>query len=101
MPLFLANTLLGINLIASYPCLNFKIYNCKVKSNTVAFAIKDKFLSTNIFFEEGECLFSTNSKDRRLVEEFYSNIKYTKNIQKSNMMFLKNPCIRKGFMISF
>ena len=82
------NTLLGINLIASYPCLNFKIYNCKVKSNTVAFAIKDKFLSTNIFFEEGECLFSTNSKDRRLVEEFYSNIKYTlKN--KGNLLFYR------------
>ena len=24
------NTLLGINLIATYPSLNFKIYNCKV-----------------------------------------------------------------------
>ena len=71
------NTLLGINLIATYPSLNFKIYNCKVNSNTVVFAIKDKFLSTNIFFEEGECLFTTSSKDRRLVEEFYSNLKYT------------------------
>ncbi|MBQ6631339.1 MAG: hypothetical protein IJH55_04305 [Romboutsia sp.] len=71
------NTLLTIKLISSYPSLNFKIYNCNVRSNTVIFAIKDKFLSTNIFFDEGECLFSTNSKDRRLVEEFYSNINYT------------------------
>ena len=83
------NTLLGINLIATYPSLDFKIYNCKVNSNTVVFAIKDKFLSTNIFFEEGECLFTTNSKDRRLVEEFYSNLKYTlKN--KGNLL-----CYRK------
>lgn len=83
------NTLLGINLIATYPSLNFKIYNCKVNSNTVVFAIKDKFLSTNIFFEEGECLFTTSSKDRRLVEEFYSNLKYTlKN--KGNLL-----CYRK------
>lgn len=83
------NTLLGINLISTYPSLNFKIYNCKVNSNTVVFAIKDKFLSTNIFFEEGECLFNTSSKDRRLVEEFYSNLKYTlKN--KGNLL-----CYRK------
>ena len=83
------NTLLGINLIATYPSLNFKIYNCKVNSNTVVFAIKDKFLSTNIFFEEGECLFTTSSKDIRLVEEFYSNLKYTlKN--KGNLL-----CYRK------
>ena len=83
------NTLLGINLIASYPSLNFKIYNCKVNSNTVVFAIKDRFFSTNIFFEEGECLFTTTSKDRRLVEEFYSNLKYTlKN--KGNLL-----CYRK------
>ena len=83
------NTLLGINLIDTYPSLNFKIYNCKVNSNTVVFAIKDKFLSTNIFFEEGECLFTTSSKDRRLVEEFYSNLKYTlKN--KGNLL-----CYRK------
>ncbi|WP_290460021.1 hypothetical protein [Romboutsia ilealis] len=83
------NTLLGINLISTYPSLNFKIYNCKVNSNTVVFAVKDKFLSTNIFFEEGECLFTTSSKDRRLVEEFYSNLKYTlKN--KGNLL-----CYRK------
>jgi len=82
------NTLLGINLIASYPSLKFKIYNCKVNSNTAVFAIKDKFLSTNIFFEEGECLFTTISKDRRLVEEFYSNLKYTlKN--KGNLLFYR------------
>ena len=73
----LINTLLAIKLISSYPSVNFKIYNCNVSSNTVIFAIKDNFLSTNIFFEEGECLFTTNSKDRKLVEEFYSNIKYT------------------------
>ena len=64
--MILINTLLGINLISSYPSLNFKIYNCNVNSNTVIFAIKDNFLSTNIFFEEGECLFTTNSKDRKL-----------------------------------
>ena len=31
------NTLLGINLIASYPCLNFKIYNCKSTNRTVRY----------------------------------------------------------------
>ena len=83
------NTLLGINLISTYPCLNFKIYNCKVNSNTVVFAIKDKFFSTNIFFEKGECLFTTASKNKRLVEEFYSNLSYTlKN--KGNLL-----CYRK------
>ncbi len=83
------NTLLGINLISTYPCLNFKIYNCKVNSNTGVFAIKDKFFSTNIFFEEGECLFTSSSKNKRLVEEFYSNLNYTlKN--KGNLL-----CYRK------
>ena len=58
----------------------------------MVFAIKDKFLSTNIFFEEGECLFTTSSKDRRLVEEFYSNLKYTlKN--KGNLL-----CYRKSYL---
>lgn len=71
------NTLLGINLISTFPSINCKIYNCNINSNTAIFAIKDKFISTNIFFEEGECLFATSSKDRRLVDEFYSNLKYT------------------------
>ena len=85
------NTLLGINLISTYPSLNFKIYNCNLSSNTVIFAIKDKFLSTNIFFEEGECLFTTSSKDRYLVEEFYSNIKYTLKNKGKLLCYGKDP----------
>lgn len=85
------NTLLGINLIATCPSLNFKIYNCNVNSNTVVFAIKDKFLSTNIFFDEGECLFTTSSKDKRLVKEFYSNIKYTLKNKGKLLCYRKDP----------
>ena len=71
------NTLLCLNLISTYPSLNFEIYNCCVNSNTVIFAIKDKFLSNSILLEDGECIFHTTSKDKKLVEEFYSNLLFT------------------------
>ncbi|MCH1958448.1 hypothetical protein [Romboutsia hominis] len=85
------NTLLAINLISTSTSLNFKLYNCSINSNTAIFAIKNKFLSTNLFFEEGECMFTTTSKDRKLVEDFYANIKYTlKN--KGKLLYDKRDC---------
>ena len=85
------NTLLAINLISSYPSVNFKIYNCNINSNTVIFAIKDKYISTSIFFDEGECLFTTNSKDTVLVDEYYSNIKYTLKNKGKLLCYKESP----------
>lgn len=68
------NALLVINLISTYPALKFNLYSCSLNSNTTFFAIKDKFIATTIFSDEGDCLFSTTSKEKRIVEEFYYSL---------------------------
>lgn len=85
------NSILGINLISTYPSLNFEIYNCNLNYNTVIVAIKDKFLSTSVFSEEGDCLFSTTSKEKKLVSELYDSIEYTLRNKGKNICYKKTP----------
>lgn len=87
------NTLLCISLISTYPFLNFEIYNCNVNYNTVILTIKDKFLSNSILLEDGECIFHTTSKDKKLVEEFYSNLLFTL-AHKGNPLYYKKDQFR-------
>ena len=70
------NSLLTINILSSYPKLNFKLFNCAISKNTAFFIIKDRFLSTTIFSNDGECLFSNTSKNKNLINEFYYSLEY-------------------------
>ncbi|MEG1411619.1 MAG: hypothetical protein RSD36_17420 [Terrisporobacter sp.] len=86
------NSLLTINILSSYPKLNFNLYNCDVSSNTAFFVIKDKFLCTCIFSDDGECLFSSTSKDINLVNEFYFSLEYKLKNKGKNICHKKLPC---------
>ncbi len=87
------NALLAINLISTYPSLNFNIYNCNVNSNSAILAIKDKFISTSIFSTEGECLFSTTSKDKKLIQELYYNLDHTLKSKGKPIFDKKTPTL--------
>ena len=85
------NALLTINILSSYPKLNFSLYNCNVSNNTAFFIIKDKFLCTCVFSDDGECLFSTTSKDKNLVNEFYYSLEYKLKNKGKNVCLKKSP----------
>lgn len=71
------NALIGINLISTYPALNFEVYNCNVNPNSTISVVKDRFLLNTMHYPDGECLLSTYSKDKKLIEDVYYNLMYT------------------------
>lgn len=85
------NSLLTINILSSYPKLNFDLYNCNVSNNTAFFVIKDRFLCTCIFSDDGECIFTTTSKDKNLVNEFYYSLEYKLKNKGKNVCLKKSP----------
>lgn len=85
------NSLLTINILSSYPKLNFKLFNCNVSKNTAFFIIKDRFLCTTIFSDNGECLFSNTSKDKNLINEFYYNLEYKLKNKGKYISVIKSP----------
>ena len=85
------NSLLTINILSSYPKLNFKLFNCNVSKNTAFFIIKDRFLCTTIFSDNGECLFSNTSKDKNLINEFYYNLEYKLKNKGKYISLIKSP----------
>ena len=85
------NSLLTISILSSYPKLNFKLYNCDVSSNVTFFIIKDRFLCTSIFYNDGECLFSNTSKDKNLINEFYYNLEYKLRSKGKDLCLKKSP----------
>ena len=87
------NTLLCINLISTYPSLDFKIYNCNLNSNSVMFAIKDKYIYTSIFSTDGECLFATTSKDKKLITELYYSMQHILNSKGKYIFDKKTPSL--------
>ena len=68
------NTLIGINFISTYPALDFEVYNCNINPNSTISVIKDKFLINTTHYPDGECLLSTYSKDKSLIEDMYYSL---------------------------
>lgn len=85
------NYLLTINILSSYPKLNFNLYNCDVSASTAIFLIKDKFLCTTIFSDDGECLISTTSKDKSLIDDFYVNLEQKIKNKGKKLCHKKSP----------
>ena len=85
------NSLLTINILSSYPKLNFKLFNCDISTNTAFFIIKDRFLCTTIFSNTGECLFSNTSKDKNLINEFYYSLEYKLKNKGKHISLIKSP----------
>lgn len=85
------NYLLTINILSSYPKLNFNLYNCDVSASTAIFLIKDKFLCTTIFSDDGECLISTTSKDKSLIDDFYVNLEQKIKNKDKKLCHKKSP----------
>ena len=79
------NSLLTINILSSYPKLNFNLYSCDVSSNIAFFIIKNRFT------DNGECLFSNTSKDKNLINEFYYNLEYKLRNKGKSLSIKKSP----------
>ncbi|MGL5328481.1 MAG: hypothetical protein ACRDD7_04370 [Peptostreptococcaceae bacterium] len=79
------NTLLGINLLSTYPALEFDIYNCNINPNSTISVIKDRIFINTLHYPDGECMISTSSKDKKLIEDVYYNLVYTQK-QKARLL---------------
>ena len=85
------NALLGINLISTYPALDFDIYNCNINPNSTISIIKDRFLLTTINSSDGECLISTSTKNKKLIEDVYYNLVYNQRQKGRPLCEKKTP----------
>ena len=52
------NTTMIINMITTYPEINFEIFNCEVDSNTLISVIKDRIFHAAVFTKDRRCLFT-------------------------------------------
>ena len=68
------NTTMIINMITTYPEINFEIFNCEVDSNTLISVIKDRIFHAAVFTKERRCLFTNMSKDKHIVDEMYYSL---------------------------
>ncbi|WP_286312085.1 helix-turn-helix domain-containing protein [Romboutsia ilealis] len=70
----LLNTIMIINMITTYPEINFEIFNCEVDSNVVISVIKDRIFHAAIYTKDRRCLFTNMSKDKDIVDEIYYSL---------------------------
>ena len=68
------NTMIIINMITTYPEINFELFNCEVDSNAVISVIKDRIFHAAIYTKDRRCLFTNMSKDKDTVEEMYYSL---------------------------
>ena len=70
----LFNTIMLINMITTYPEINFEIFNCEVDSNVVISVIKDRIFHAAVYTKDKSCLFTNMSKDKHIVDEIYYSL---------------------------
>ena len=68
------NTIMIINMIAMYPSMDFKVYNCNVGLNDIISIVKDRVLYTSSFTKDKKCLISTMSEDKNIIDEIYYSL---------------------------
>lgn len=85
------HTILIINLIRLYPNLNFKMYNCDVTSYPVMAVVKDRIFHTAIFGKHNRCLFTTMSKEKKVINEMYYSLEDILKEEGKEMVKYKNP----------
>ncbi|WP_296647626.1 helix-turn-helix domain-containing protein [Romboutsia sp. 13368] len=68
------NTIMIINMITTYPEINFEIFNCEVDCNAIISVIKDRIFHAAIYTKDKRCLFTNMSKDKHIVDEIYYSL---------------------------
>ena len=68
------NTLLIIDMITTYPNLDFEVYNCNVDNSNILAVIKDRIFHSAIFASNGQCLFTNMSKEKAIIDEVYYSL---------------------------
>lgn len=68
------NTLIIIDMIATYPNLNFEIYNCNIDNSNILSVLKDRIFHSAIFSSNGRCLLTNMSKEKNIVDEVYYSL---------------------------
>lgn len=88
----LINSMIVLEMISSYPNLNFEIYNCEVAKSTGSLVIKDKLLYFGVFRSDGASLLTNISKEKQVVNEFYFSIESMLKTQ-GNLIYEKKSSI--------
>ncbi|SCH41282.1 hypothetical protein [Romboutsia sp. 1001713B170207_170306_H8] len=68
------NTILLINLITLYPKMKFEIYNCNINSDSIISVIKNRIFHSAVYSGGDQCLFTTMSREKRIVDDMYYNL---------------------------
>lgn len=68
------NTIMIINMITTYPEINFEIFNCEVDSNAIISVMKDRIFHAAVYTKDRQCLFTNMSKDKHIVDEIYYSL---------------------------
>ena len=68
------NTLIIIDMIATYPNLNFEIYNCNIDNSNILSVLKDRIFHSAIFSSNGRCLLTNMSMEKNIVDEVYYSL---------------------------
>ena len=97
------NTIIILNLLTSYPNIDFEIYNYEIESNSVLAVIKDRILHTAIYAKDGRCLFTNMSKEKYLVDEMYYSLDDIIKTQGKLVATRQNPIniIKDKFYIQY
>lgn len=85
------NTMIILNLLTTYPNIDFKIYNYDIESNAILTAIKDNMIHTALYANDGRCLFTNMSKEKHVVDEMYYNLDEIIKTQSTLVGYRKSP----------
>jgi len=85
------NTLYIINMIASHPDINLKIYNCDVQNSNILTVTKDSIFHSAIYENDGRCLFTSMSKEIPVVNDMYYSLDQT--IKSQGKLIAENKSI--------
>lgn len=85
------NTLIIIDMITSYPNLNFEVYNCNVDNSNILSITKDRIFHSAIYASDGRCLFTNMSKERSIVDDIYYSLEEIIKNQGKLLVEKKSP----------
>lgn len=97
------NTMMIINMIVLYPEIEFEIYNCEVDSNSILAVIKDRIFHSALYTKDGNCLYTTMSKEKSVIEEMYYSLEEILKNQGELIVnrVSKNSFIKDKFYIQY
>lgn len=84
------NTILIINMITSYSCMDFKLYNCDIALNSILSVIKGAMFHTAMFTKDKRCLFTNISRKKSIVDEAYNTLDDIRKSRGEKLVYYKN-----------